>query len=114
MTLLLQHQHHHSNCNDSNTRCLDVLRLSALLGNLAQLFLQYVPPVVDFRDASAETTSSFRALALPMAAILVGLQETAHHARIHLEQAIRNKIVLNGRKYPVEHAKVGIDRGFMV
>ena len=78
-----------------------VLRLSALLGNLAHLFLLHLP-----LDTTMSAVVDPTEISLCMARVFLGIEATAVLLSLDLEQAIRNKMVLNARKYPVELVKV--------
>ena len=61
-------------------------------------------PPASKTTTSAATTSVV--LVLCLAELLQSLLDTAHSVNISLSQAIRNKLLLNQKKYPVELCKV--------
>lgn len=97
------HPHNSTDIRDNN----DVDTGQTLNVPAAQtLLLQQVLPLY---AEMAQSFSTHRTLdAKHLSILLEQLQALATSLHIHLEQAIRNKILLNGRKYPVEQAKVRI------
>lgn len=91
------------NTNENNDIAMN-LGQSFNVSAAQSLLLQQIIPTYAEMAHSFSTQHTLTAKHLSM--LLKQLQVLANSLHIHLAQAIRNKIQLNGRKYPVEQAKV--------
>ncbi len=100
-------QHPSSQFHEDNDEIAMKLEQAFDVSAAQTLLLQQVLPL--YAKIAQTVSSSHSTLqANQLSRLLQELQRVADSLQIHLAQAIRNKIRLNGRKYPVEQAKVSV------